>query len=157
MRSQLATVVVSLLCAGGIAISAARQPESLSAAAPLAGEDRALVERAIRNYIDSVYLMKPELVEESVHPELKKRAVRPVKDAPDTFSEMTREQLMSIAARANASGRWNAESRRDILVFDIDGEIACAKLTADGWVDYFHLAKMDDRWVIVNVLWAPRD
>jgi hypothetical protein len=30
------------------------------------------------------------------------------------------------------------------------------KLEMAGWIDYMHLAKTGDRWLIVNVLWEPK-
>jgi hypothetical protein len=30
------------------------------------------------------------------------------------------------------------------------------KLEAAAWVDYMHLAKVDGRWVIVNILWERK-
>jgi len=147
MRSVLAiaTVVSAILVIG-----AGAQP-----GAAVDG-DQAAVRTAVLNYINSYYQTRPGLLEESVHANLKKRDVRRTPAGDAYLNEMTRSQLIAYAKTANANGRWSESSRRDVVVFDIDGEIASAKLIADGWVDYFHLAKMDDRWLIVNVLWAPR-
>ncbi len=120
------------------------------------GEDRQLIEAAVLNYINSYYQTRPELLEESVHPNLKKRNIRSVEGGGQYLNEMTRSQLIALAAVVNADGRWTDSSRKDVIVYDIDGEIASAKLIAENWVDYFHLARIDGQWMIVNVLWAGR-
>lgn len=38
-------------------------------------------------------------------------------------------------------------------MFDVLDQTASAKLTAMWGVDYFHLAKYDGQWKIVNILW----
>ena len=147
MRIKFALVAVlgfsaaTILAAGG-----SKQPAH--------AEDEQGVTRAVLNYINSYYQTRPELLEESVHPNLKKRDVRSATGGGVYLNEMTRSQLIAYAATANANGRWDESSRKDVFVYDIDGDIACAKLIADGWIDYFHLAKMDGHWIIVNVLWA---
>jgi hypothetical protein len=42
---------------------------------------------------------------------------------------------------------------KEIRILDLLDQTASAKLIAHWGVDYFHLAKYDGRWMIVNVLW----
>ena len=44
----------------------------VTATLAVADDDRAGVERAVLDYVEGVYEMKPELIERSVHPEMKK-------------------------------------------------------------------------------------
>ena len=39
------------------------------------------------------------------------------------------------------------------VALDVLDKTATAKLTADWGVDYFHLARFDGQWQIVNVMW----
>jgi hypothetical protein len=59
--------------------------------------------------------------------------------------------------RAPAEGRGRIASpeqdRRDVEVLDQTDSMATVKLVSVRFVDYLHLAKRDDRWKIVNVLW----
>ncbi len=46
--------------------------------------------------------------------------------------------------------------QKDITIFDIYADEATAKAVFLGWVDYVHLARINGRWVIVNVLWQEK-
>jgi hypothetical protein len=42
---------------------------------------------------------------------------------------------------------------KEVVVLDVLDKTASAKLVADWGVDYMHLAKVDGRWMIKNILW----
>jgi len=42
-------------------------------------------------------------------------------------------------------------------VLDIADSIASAKVVSEPFVDYLHLAKLDGRWSIINVLYEDRE
>ena len=42
-----------------------------------------------------------------------------------------------------------------MTILDVYGNAACVKLEMHEWVDYLQMAKLDGKWVIVNVLWEP--
>ena len=42
-----------------------------------------------------------------------------------------------------------------VKVLDIDENIAVAKITNTKFIDIVHVAKINDEWKIVNVLWRP--
>jgi putative lumazine-binding protein len=44
----------------------------------------------------------------------------------------------------------------EVTVLDIADCIASAKVVSQPFVDYLHLAKLDGRWSIVNVLYEDR-
>src|SRR5204863_146506 len=44
----------------------------------------------------------------------------------------------------------------EITVLDNYGEIATVKVASVPYIDYLHLARFGDRWLIVNVLWQRR-
>jgi hypothetical protein len=52
-----------------------------------------------------------------------------------------------------------AEQKSEVTVLDVFRNAASAKIDAGPWIDYLHLARVDGRWVIVNVLWEmlPRE
>ncbi len=67
---------------------------------------------------------------------------------------MTFDQLVDLARTYNADGTTiPANAPRKIEILDVLDQTAAAKLTASWGIDYFHLAKYDDRWQIVQVLW----
>jgi hypothetical protein len=124
-------------------------------AQPPVDAERAAVEQAVLDYVEALYRVEPARVERSVHPELTKRGYWIPKDQT-AYREgrMTYQQLHDLA------GKWNADKHvdpakavKEIVVFDVLDQTASAKLVAEWGVDYFHLAKYDGTWKIVNVLW----
>jgi hypothetical protein len=45
---------------------------------------------------------------------------------------------------------------REVIILDIFGNAGSAKAVMADWIDYMQLAKVDGRWVIVNVLWERK-
>ena len=119
--------------------------------------DRLAVERAVLDYVEALYEVKPELVDRGVHPSLAKRGFGRAQDGSYRESTMSFAQLRSLAERWNTAGRVNARTApKQVVVLDLLDKAASAKLTASWGVDYMHLAKYDGEWKIVNVLWqAP--
>ncbi|NBB73637.1 MAG: hypothetical protein GVY35_08165 [Bacteroidetes bacterium] len=116
--------------------------------------DRAAVRQAALDYVEALYEVDTTRVVRSVHPALTKygyyRAERTYRGAPMTYDEL--KQLAQ---------RWNRDQRRvdpetalkEVVVFDVLDKTASAKVVAHWGVDYMHLAKVDGRWLIRNILW----
>jgi len=122
-------------------------------------EDHAEVERAVLDYVEGVYEVKPELIERSVHPELEKFGF--ARRSPEDewrVIPMTYEQLVGLAGEYYADeGGAPADAPKKVEILDVLNQTASAKLTASWGVDYFHLAKYDGKWKIVHVLWQSLD
>ena len=120
-----------------------------------AGSDEEGIRQAVLNYANSAYLVKPELVEASVHPKLQKIGYVPNKDG-EGYRElwMNFYELKELVADWNKSGRFDAETaRRDVKILDRLDKTAVARLDAEWGIDFFHLAKIDGEWKIMNVIW----
>ena len=80
----------------------------------------------------------------------------------DTTTGKSVLQNMGASALVNGTrhgyGKETPKERRqrDVTVLDIYGNAASAKAVMADWVDYMQLAKVDGRWVIVNVLWERK-
>jgi hypothetical protein len=117
--------------------------------------DRDLVYAAIEDYVDGIYLVQPDRIKKSVHPQLAKRGFWKGKDQTAyEESTMTFDQLVELAGKWNAKGRVKPEEApKKIEIFDVQDQTALGKLTAYWGTDYFELAKYDGKWLIVNILW----
>lgn len=113
---------------------------------------RAAVERACLDYVEGVYEMKPDLIKRGVHPDLKKFGYARTKDGYRSIP-MTFDQLVNLAGTWNKDGRAGADAPKKVEIFDVLDKTASAKLTAHWGIDYFHLVKEDDQWLIYQVLW----
>ncbi len=133
-------------------------PGALLAQAPSSSveeAERAAVRAAVLDYVEGIYHVQPERIERSVHPSLAKVGYWLGKDTT-AYKEgrMTFEELVELAGAWNKTGWLNAEEAlKKIAVFDLLDQTATAKLSAHWGVDYLHLAKVDGRWMIMNVLW----
>ena len=114
------------------------------------------VERAVLDYLEGLYEVKPELIERSVHPDLRKVGFGRWGDQTEYQGPfpMTYTELHQLAGKWNAAGDQITEtSPRKVEVHEVLDQTASAKLTAEWGIDYMHLAKYDGKWKIVNVLW----
>jgi len=140
---QKVLCVAMLMIAGGAWTSA------------VADADDDAIRTAVGNYADSAYQVKPELVEQSVHPKLQK--IGYVSSAEDgSYRElwMNFYELRELVSYWNKEGRFDAETaKREIKILDRLDRTAVARLDAEWGIDYFQLAKIDGKWMIMNVIW----
>ncbi len=117
--------------------------------------DKDLVYAAIEDYVDALYLVQPDRIKKSVHPELMKKGFWKSKDKTeyDYSGIMTFAQLVELAGTWNVKGTVPKDAIKKIDIYDVQDQTATAKLTAHWGTDYFQLAKFDGKWMIVNILW----
>ncbi len=117
------------------------------------GEQEA-VKQAILDYVEGVYEVSPTRIERSIHPEMAKRGFF-IKKGETVYTPhtMTFPQLVELSKNYNKDGHVPKDAPKDVVVYDISGQTASAKLTAVWGIDYMHLAKYDGKWKIINVLW----
>lgn len=119
-------------------------------------EDEKKVRAAVLDYVEGVYEADTTRIYRSVHPTLVKRgtSLNRQNGQYSEFREMNFQQLVDLTKRWNKDGtRANSETIRDISIYDVQDKTATAKVVAAWGTDYFHLAKIDGKWFIMNVLW----
>jgi len=117
-------------------------------------EDVEGVRAAVLDYVEGIYEVAPERIERSVHPSLRKHGFWwNEKDKVYQEFPMTFEQLRNLAAQYNKNGRVPKDAPKEITIFEVKDKTASAKLVAHWGQDYFHLAKIDGKWMITNVIW----
>lgn len=117
--------------------------------------DRDQVYAAVEDYVDGLYLVQPDRIKKSVHPDLMKKGFWKAKDKTtyDYDGQMTFDQLVELAGKWNAKGWLPKDAVKKIDIYDVQDQTAIAKLTAHWGTDYFQLAKYNGKWMIVNILW----
>lgn len=120
-----------------------------------ATDDREAVRLAVLDYVEGVYNVDPSRIERSVHPDLAKRGFWDDKTKPGGYAtgQMSYLQLIEVAKTWNKNDRLKKDAPKEITVFEVLDQTASAKLTAQWGIDYFHLAKYEGKWKIINVLW----
>ena len=141
IRILLAAAALALLCA---------MPARAQTAA-----DSAAIRATALDYVDGWYTGDGERMARAVHPRLVKR-ISGQNGGEWRLQEMTAEELAGAAARGGGSRTPENLRQRDVQILDIFGNTASVKTTMARWVDYMHMARIDGRWQIVNVLWEMK-
>ncbi|HEY9507365.1 MAG TPA: nuclear transport factor 2 family protein [Gemmatimonadales bacterium] len=119
--------------------------------------DSSAIHATALDYVEGWYEGNAERMSRAVHPELVKRIV-----VSDTATKHSVIQSMGATALVNGARRgWGKETpaerrQKDITILDIFGNAASVKAVMADWIDYLQIAKIDGRWVIVNVLWERK-
>jgi len=119
--------------------------------------DSAAIRATALDYAEGWYEGNSDRMARALHPELVKRIV-----VRDTSTGKTMVQGMGASVLVNSTrhgyGKETPKERqqKDVTILDIFGNAASAKAVMADWVDYMQLAKVDGRWVIVNVLWERK-
>ncbi len=113
------------------------------------------IEQAVLNYANSIYDMKPELLDKSVSPKLQKVGYMPAQDGSGLEeSWMSFDELRDLAGHLNKDGMFDPKtSPRKVTIIDHTDMIANVKLDAAWGIDYIHLTKFSGQWMIMNVIW----
>lgn len=117
--------------------------------------DSSAIRAAALDYIEGWYEGDAERMERAVHPALAQRSVLDFPDG-DEVTDTSAKDLIKQTERGGGSGTPEGERRADVSILDIFERAASVRVDAIGWIDYMHLAEVDGRWVVVNVLWENR-
>lgn len=123
------------------------------------GADEQMIERAVRDYIESQHHADGARMERGIDPKLAKRTYWRAADGSEFIMNTDFDAMLKVARNYNKDGtKFPAQPRVDIKILDVDQRVATVKLSADEWIDYMHLYKNDHgEWKIVNVLWQYHD
>lgn len=125
----------------------------LAFAAP--ADEEAAIRQAALNYVEGWYAGDAARVATALHPKLAKRSVW-VKDGNATLVELSAQSLLEATAKGGGSKTPQELQQKDVALLDVFGNAASVRVTMRGWVEYLHMAKMDGRWVIVNMVLEPK-
>jgi hypothetical protein len=106
------------------------------------------------DYIEGFYEADAERMARAVHADLAKRIASPGPDGRRRLRHMGKWTLVENT-RLNPRPR-QVELRDRVKILDVFGGAAVVRVDADTWVDFLQMARIDDSWVIVNVLWELR-
>jgi hypothetical protein len=115
--------------------------------------DSAAIRQAALDYIEGWYGGDAGRMERALHPELVKRIIRADSTGASFISSMGASQLIAATRGGFGNEVPPAQRKTDVTILDVFGNVASAKIDAGPWIDYLQLARVNGRWVIVNVLW----
>ena len=118
--------------------------------------DAAAVKATVTNYIEAYYSSDPVRMECSLHPQYLKHTI----SGPAGATRMTEHSgLEMIEDIQSQQGKITpiADRVEKIIVLDVSGDVATAKLETARWVDYLSLAKLNGQWKILSVVLREQD
>lgn len=116
-------------------------------------KDSIAIVKQTTKYIQGFYQEKPSWLEEVLHPELVKRTLRAFPNSDQYIASGGQSEMVQLCKIFNKNGKYSESSKAQIKVLDVFKEMATVKLTAETWVDYIHLVKVNGKWQIINVIW----
>jgi len=114
------------------------------------------VANAVKDYVDAFYYGDTAKIHRSISMNVVKYGYYIPKGKTIYEGEpMSFKEMIDYAAAVKKRGpNHNVEKfPKKIDVFDVQDQIASARLTAWWGTDYLLLAKLNDRWMITHVLW----
>lgn len=109
------------------------------------GESEEIRKTAL-DYIEGWYEGDTLRMDRSLHPDLVKRVIE-----NNQIQLMTKSDLM-VSTRHTRIPRKLSK----VTIFDVYENIAIVRVDSTDYMDYLQLGKVKGKWVIVNVLWAPK-
>jgi hypothetical protein len=126
------------------------EKESLEVSA----EDRAAIEKAGSDYVDGFYAGSAERISDALHPRLQKVAVRELPNGREYFQYTVTDGLVGYTG-SGMGVKPEDERHVEVTVLAVFGNIATISIDSADFLDYAHVAKLNGKWKIVNVLWRP--
>lgn len=112
--------------------------------------------RASVDYVESYYTGDAERMKACLHPDLAKRSVwKDVASGARRLRNTTAQRMYEITQEGGGSDVSEADKVHEVTILDAFRNIASVKVVSE-YVDYLHVARFDERWLIVSVLWDFR-
>ena len=129
------------------------QPIRRRGATAATASDRAAVVKVVADYYESWFSGDHERMRASLHPNLAKRSVEQGAGGDPFLDTIGAEDMVEATARG-AGKKY--PTGYEVVVCDVDQNLATVTVMSTPYVEYLHLARLGERWLIVNVLWRRR-
>lgn len=110
--------------------------------------------QSVSDYYDGWYEANAERMDRCLHPNLTKRSVRYDETGKEYLRQLTKAQMVEATKQGGGTDAPPEKRNWTITILDLYKEIATVKVAAGEYREYIHLAKQDDQWLIVNVLYT---
>ncbi|HEX9960067.1 MAG TPA: nuclear transport factor 2 family protein [Pyrinomonadaceae bacterium] len=131
------------------------QAQTTPATTP-AADHQAAIKQTVLDYAEGWYEGNAERMERALHPDLAKRIVRNDDKGNSRLDNRGALTLVQVTRRGFGKQTPKEQQQKDVTVLDLLENSAVVKLEMRDWIDYMQIAKLNGRWVIVNVLWEMK-
>lgn len=120
-----------------------------------AQDEKKLVEAAVMDYVDAFYFGDSTKILRSISPDVIKHGYHRKRDGTTyRLDTMSFREMLDYVEGVRKRNNPNADKlAKKVEVFDQLDKTASAKVTAWWGTDYILLAKVNDKWMITQVLW----
>lgn len=118
--------------------------------------DKEAIKATAMDYMEGWYEGNAERMERSLYPELAKRMFSKDEKGRSIFNHMGAMRLVQGTRRGGGKNTPSDKQRKDVTILDVFENTASVRADMSDWIDYMHMAKVEGKWVIVNVLWELR-
>ena len=118
--------------------------------------ERDAIKRTALNYAEGWYEGNADKMEGALSPDLAKRIARSNDKNQTRLDQMSAMTLVQASRSGFGKQTPVAEQQKDVTVLDVFGGAATVKLEMRDWIDFMHIAKINGKWMIVNVLWETK-
>lgn len=120
--------------------------------------DTLSIKKVCADYVEGFYTQDVERMKNALHPDLVKRIIDN-RTGKSVIQNTTRDELASYLKPEYKmkDAKPDEAFKTKVSIYDIESNIAIAKVTTNkmnSFFDYVQLAKFNDQWQIINVLWA---
>jgi Putative lumazine-binding len=109
------------------------------------------VAQVATEYFQSWFAGDGERIRACLHPALAKRTPVRLGAKSLTLHEDPTEQLVIDTASGEGTG---FDPAQEVIVLDVFRDVATVMVRSAPFVEYLHLARFDNRWLIVNALYV---
>lgn len=140
-------LILTIVCVLGLTAFAFGQTDA----------DKEAIKATALDYMEGWYEGDAARMERALHPELAKRMFhKDEKSGRSQFNHMDAMRLVQSTRSGYGKNTPKEKQRKDVAILDVFENVASVRADMEGWIDYMHIAKVDGKWVIVNVLWEYR-
>jgi Putative lumazine-binding len=118
--------------------------------------EKEAIKATAMDYMEGWYEGNAERMERALHPELAKRMFSKDEKGRSVFNHMGAMRLVQSTRKGYGKDTPKDKQRKDVKILDVFENVASVRCDMSDWIDYMHIAKVDGKWVIVNVLWELR-
>lgn len=115
--------------------------------------DREAIRAVAADYIEAWLLGDGGRMGRCLHPALAKRKVI---DPAAGSLDLREVPYVDLIEDAGSGPKDVASPDYEVTVLDVFPNVASVKVASAPFMDYLHVARFGDRWLIVNVLYEPR-
>jgi len=121
-----------------------------------AADNTEAIKRTALNYAEGWYEGNADKMESALSPDLAKRIALTNDKGQSRLDHMTAMSLVQGTRTGYGKQTAKGNQQKDVTILDITGGAATVKCEMFEWVDYMHIAKLNGKWLIVNVLWEMK-